>query len=153
MKRKFSLSGNTVDTTAASTDITADSRSNHDPACTPSSAPLVETVEDDDSSIDSPSMPNLRVHHPSSDSNSIDSDSSSRTPIHVSPSTSQAFAPSLQRYTFEHITAHAGPLRRSHKKYLGSAFNLKVLWSTGVSTWEPLDAFFQDAPQDIAAYV
>ena len=27
-----------------------------------------------------------------------------------------------------------------------------MLWSTGVSTWEPLDTFFQDAPQDIANY-
>ena len=43
-------------------------------------------------------------------------------------------------------------MRCGHKKYLGSAFNLKILWSTGFSTWEPLDAFFQDAPQDVADY-
>ena len=117
---------------------------------TPSPAPTVETVEEDDSSIDPPSLPDLRVHHPSSDSDS-DNDSS-HTPAHVPQSAFQAFAPLSQRHSFEHVTAHIGPLRRGHKKYLGSAFNLKTLWSTGVSTWEPLDAFFQDAPQDVADY-
>ena len=92
--------GNAMDTTAASADVTADLGSDHDPAHTPSSAPLVETVECDDSSIDSPSMPDLRVHHPSSDSNSINSDSSSCAPTHVSPSASQAFAPSFAKTHF-----------------------------------------------------
>ena len=144
--------GNATDTTTATADVTLDQGSNHDPVPTPSSAPLAATVEDDDSLIDSPSMPNLRVHHPTSDSDSDDNYSTSRTSVPVSPSASQAFAPSSQRYTFDPITAHTGPLRRGHKKYLGSAFNLKVLWFTGVSTWEPLDTFFQDAPQDVANY-
>ena len=92
----------------------------------PTSASLVETIEDDNSSLDSP--------------------------VYASPSVSQAFAPSSQWCTFERITAHTGPLRCSHKRYLGSAFNLKALWSTGVSTWEPLDTFFQDTPRDVAIY-
>ena len=145
-----SENGNVTDTTAACMDVTTDPGSDHDPVHAPSSAPLVETIEDDDSSMDSPNVPDLRVHHPLSDSNSIDSNSTSHTPTHVSPSASQAFAPSLQRCTFEHITAHAGPLRHGQKKYLGSDFNLKVLWSAGVSAWEPLNTFFQDATQDVA---
>ena len=88
--------GNTADATAASTDVTLDWSSNHDPVNAPSSARLVETVEDDDSSVDSPSMPNLRFHHPSSDSDSDNSETASQTSVHISPSESQAFAPSLQ---------------------------------------------------------
>ena len=90
-----SENGNVTDTTAACTDVTTDPGSDHDPVHAPSSAPLVETIEDEDSSIDSPSMPNLRVHHPSSDSDSVNSNSTSHTPMHASPSASQAFAPSF----------------------------------------------------------
>ena len=57
--------GNDTDATAASVDVTADSGFDHDPKHAPFSAPLVETVEDDDSSIDSPNVPDLRVHYPS----------------------------------------------------------------------------------------
>ena len=145
--------GSATDTTATSTDISSDPSSNHDLVNVPSSAPLVQTVKDGNSFLDSPSMPNLRVHHPSSDSDSDNNNSASRTPAHISPSVSQAFDPSSQRHTFKRIAAHTGPLMHSHKKYLGSAFNLKVLWSAGVSTWETLDTFFQDAPQDVANYV
>ena len=69
--------GNATDATAVSTDATSDPSSNHYPVSTPSSIPLVETVADDDSSLEPPSMPNLRVYHPSSDSDSDDSDSAS----------------------------------------------------------------------------
>ena len=86
----------TTDTTAASTNNAANSESKHDLTFIPSSAPAVETIEEDDSSIDPPSMPDLRVHHPSSDS---DSDkNSSHTPVHVPPSASQAF-PRLRNNT------------------------------------------------------
>ena len=88
--------GNTMDTTAASTNATSDLSSNCDPVNASSSAPLVETVEDDDSSLNLPSMPDLRVHHPSSDSDSDDSDSASQPSAHVPPSASQASAPLLQ---------------------------------------------------------
>ena len=69
--------GNTTDATAASADVILDPSSNHDPVNAPSSTPLVEAVKDDDSSLDSPSMPDLRVHHPSSYSDSDNSDSAS----------------------------------------------------------------------------
>ena len=88
--------GDTTDATAASTDLTMDSGSNYDSTHVPSSAPIVEIIEENDSSIDPPSMPDLRVHHPSSDSDSDENEPSSCTPVHVSPSASQAFAPSLQ---------------------------------------------------------
>ena len=116
------------------------------------SAPTCGDCQDDDSFPNFPSMPNLRVHHPFSDSDSDNTDSAYQPSLHASPSVSQDFAPFLQRHTFKRITTHAGPLRYGHKRHLGSAFNLKVLWSTGVSTQEPLDTFFQDAPQDVANY-
>ena len=72
--------GDTTDITAASTDIATDSGSKHGLTYIPSSPPIVETIEEDDSSVDSPSMPDLGVHHPSSDSDSGESDSSSCTP-------------------------------------------------------------------------
>ena len=105
--------------TSAGTDTPTDPGSDHDPKRTPSPAP---TVEEDDSSMDPPSLPDLSVHHPSSDSDS--DDDSPHTTAHVPRSASQAFAPSSQRYSFERITAHAGPLRRGHKKYLGLALPL-----------------------------
>ena len=89
--------GNATDATAASTNTTSDSSSDHDPVnASSSAAPFVETVKDDDSSLNSSSMPNLRVHHPSSDSDSDNSDSASQPSVHVPPSASQAFAPSSQ---------------------------------------------------------
>ena len=121
--------------------------------CIPQNVPPValfaETVKDDNSLLDFPNMPGLRVHHPSTDSNSEDSKSTFCFLTCVSPSALQSFAPLLQWCTFEHITAHTGPLWCGHKKCLRSAFNLKELWSTGSFTWEPLDAFFQDAPEDV----
>ena len=112
-RKKLSVSATskddvTADTTAASTNNATHSESKHDLTSIPSSAPTVETVEEDDSSIDPPSLPDLSVHHPSSDSDS--GDDSSHTPVHVPRSASQAFAPSSQRYSFERITAHIGPL-------------------------------------------
>ena len=89
--------GNATDATAASTNTTSDSSSDHDPVnASSSAAPFVETVKDDDSSLNSSSMPNLRVHRPSSDSDSDNSDSASQPSVHVPPSASQAFAPSSQ---------------------------------------------------------
>ena len=88
--------GNTMDTTAASTNATSDLSSNCGPVNASSSAPLVETVEDDDSCLDSPSMPDLRICHPLSDSDSDHCDSAFQPSTHVSLNASQAFAPSLQ---------------------------------------------------------
>ena len=76
----------------ASTDIPMDPGSDHDSTHTPSPAPTVETIEEDDSSIDPPSLPDLRVHHSLSDSDSADN--SSHDLAHVPRSASQAFAPS-----------------------------------------------------------
>ena len=47
---------------------------------------------------------------------------------------------------------HEGPLARSHKRFLGCPWNLKVLWSTQETTWEPLDRIFEDAPFEVVQY-
>ena len=88
--------GNATDTTAASTDATSDFNYDCNPVHAWSSAPLVETVEDDDSCLDSPSMPDLRIYHPLSDSDSDHCDSAFQPSTHVSLNASQAFAPSLR---------------------------------------------------------
>ena len=57
-----------------------------------------------------------------------------------------------QTYMFEKIEAHQGPLDKSHKRYLGCPFNLKIRWSTGETTWEPLQNIFEDSPDDVVEY-
>ena len=65
-RKKLSVSvtpknGDATDATVASVDLTTDSGSNYDSTHVSSSAPTVETIEEDDSSIDPPSMPDLSV--------------------------------------------------------------------------------------------
>ena len=57
-----------------------------------------------------------------------------------------------QKYVFERITAHQGPLQRSDKRFKGSRFNLKIKWDNGQTTWEPYEHIFQDAPAAVIAY-
>ena len=61
-------------------------------------------------------------------------------------------APSSATYQFEKIVAHQGPISRTDKRYKGEPFNLKILWSTRQTTWEPLSVFFEDQPDEVAAY-
>ena len=79
--------------------------------------------------------------------------SPSRPPSTSIPATTVPRASSQQTYTFEKILNHRGPLKRGMKGYLGSAFNLHILWSTGQKTWEPLHTILEDAPDDVRAYV
>ena len=100
----------------------------------------------DDSSVQSKTRPRVSTVEEHDDEFSIASDSFS----HTRPTT--PIVPTDQEYTFERIVTHEGPLRRGHKKYLGSTFNLKILWSTGATTWEPLDVIFEDAPDAVVEY-
>ena len=61
-------------------------------------------------------------------------------------------SPSGQHYTFTRILTHEGPITRSHKRFRGSAWNLKILWSTQETTWEPLHLIFEDAPLEVVQY-
>ena len=56
--------GNPTDTTTTSTDAASDSNNDCNPVNALASTPIVETVQDDDSSLDSPSMPDFRVPQP-----------------------------------------------------------------------------------------
>ena len=56
------------------------------------------------------------------------------------------------RYSFERIMAHEGPLHIRHKRCKGAKFNLKIRWSNGQTSWEPLPNFFDDQPHEVAEY-
>ena len=61
--------------------------------------------------------------------------------------------PSPERYTFTKIVTHQGPISPSDaKRYKGCPFNLKILWSTGQTTWEPLSNIFEDNPDSVVEY-
>ncbi len=130
--------GDTSDTSATST-------------TTLGTTPKVTTVPDDDSSIGTLPAPSS-VPLPETVTTDTEDENSSADISPRSKSATQSFTAPSQRYTFERIVAHEGPLRPGRKRYLGSPFNVKVLWSTGTTTWEPLDRFFHDAPEDVADY-
>jgi hypothetical protein len=67
-------------------------------------------------------------------------------------SSPQVVTSTSQKYTLEKLVAHQGPLIATDKRYLGSPFNLKVKWSTGQTTWEPLHVLFQDVPRMVVEY-
>ena len=60
--------------------------------------------------------------------------------------------PSDELWSVEKIMAHQGPLERSDRRYRGDTFNLKILWSTKETTWEPLSTFFEDQPEMVVEY-
>lgn len=98
-----------------------------------SDAPLVETVDEDtDSVLESQTPPQQASSHKKSSPLPAPADS--------------------QLYTFEKIMTHEGPLSRDHKRFKGSRFNLKILWSTKQTTWEPMENIFETAPDDVIDY-
>ena len=60
--------------------------------------------------------------------------------------------PSDETWTVEKVLSHQGPLQRSDRRFIGDVFNLKILWSTGETTWEPLSTFFEDQPEMVVEY-
>ena len=90
----------------------------------PPSRPVVETVDDS-----------------ADDDSAVDS-----SPAPYRPS------PSPETYFFKKILAHQGPIPRTDKRFKGESFNLKILWSTNETTWEPLSFFFEDQPEETVEY-
>ncbi len=55
-------------------------------------------------------------------------------------------------WRFQEIIAHEGPLRPEDPSYNGSLYNVKVLWSDGATTYEPLSVMGADDPVTCAVY-
>jgi len=55
-------------------------------------------------------------------------------------------------WSFQEIVAHEGPLRSTDPSYNGSLYNVKVLWSDGSTTYEPLNVIAADDPVTCALY-
>ena len=88
---------------------------------------------------------------PSDVANATPADAPSPSPAcSDSPPTTQSELD--ESFSFETVTTHQGPLHTTDKKYCGHPYSLKVKWSTGEMTWEPLDRTFEDAPDEVLAY-
>jgi hypothetical protein len=55
-------------------------------------------------------------------------------------------------WTFKDVLRHRDPLKKSHKDYKGSLYNVLLLWDNGSETYEPLDMDIKDDPATLAAY-
>jgi len=55
-------------------------------------------------------------------------------------------------WMFKEIIDHQWPLKPGHKDYLGSKWNLKVLWEDNSTTWELLIVISKDDPVSCATY-
>ena len=55
-------------------------------------------------------------------------------------------------FKFREISDHSDPLKPSDPMYMGSTYNVKVLWEDGTSTWEPLGEMIACDPATMAAY-
>ena len=55
-------------------------------------------------------------------------------------------------WKFKKITAHEGPLIKTHPQYKGSFYNIMVEWDTGEITSEPLAIIAADDPVSCALY-
>jgi hypothetical protein len=55
-------------------------------------------------------------------------------------------------WKYKHITAHEGPLERSHQNYKGSKFNVMMEWENGEITTKPLSIIAADNHVSCAIY-
>ena len=55
-------------------------------------------------------------------------------------------------WTFKEIIGHTGPLKPSDKEWMGSGYNVRVLWEDNTVTEEPLKTFAKDDPVSVAEY-
>ena len=118
-------------------------------------SPIVETIpeDSDDESLGPP--PLYEDDDSSDDGSSVSSGSlpDISTPDVSNPPLDLPEDPlDSERYTFKRIVTHEGPLQRSHKRYKGTPFNLKIEWSTNTTTWEPYDRVFEDDPHSVISY-
>ena len=51
-----------------------------------------------------------------------------------------------ERYRFRAIIAHQGPLLASDPDWIGSIYNVQVVWETGEITFDPLSIIAADDP-------
>ena len=58
----------------------------------------------------------------------------------------------MELFTFSEVLEHEGPLLPSHQRYMGSSCNVKVKWTDGSITWEPLAMMITSDPVTLAAY-
>ena len=54
-------------------------------------------------------------------------------------------------WKFEKVLAHK-KVSLTHKKYLGSSYNVCILWENGEKTWEPLSFMASQDPVTLAIY-
>ena len=55
-------------------------------------------------------------------------------------------------YTFQEILDYQGPLKKNDPMYMGSSYNVKVLWTDGSITWEPLSVMMKSDPVTLAQF-
>ena len=55
-------------------------------------------------------------------------------------------------FTFREVLGHQGPLKKSNSNYMGSLYNVKILWEDGLETWEPLGTMIAGDPITLATY-
>ena len=55
-------------------------------------------------------------------------------------------------YTYEEIVSHQGPLQPADKDYKGSKYNVKITWTDGTTSFEPLCQVVRDDPVGAAQY-
>ena len=55
-------------------------------------------------------------------------------------------------WTFQDVLEHQGPLKPEDPRYKGSSYNVKIAWSDGSETWEPLSMMIKTDPATMAAY-
>ena len=55
-------------------------------------------------------------------------------------------------WKFKRISAHHGPLERTHPHYNGSRYNVKIKWENGEITNKPLDMIAKDDLVTCAVY-
>ena len=55
-------------------------------------------------------------------------------------------------WIYKAILDHEGPLSSDHPRHQGSAYNVKVQWEDGSTTWEPIATLRSDDPVTLAEY-
>jgi hypothetical protein len=58
----------------------------------------------------------------------------------------------IDKWAFQSILDHQGPLRASDPDYKGSSYNVLVHWEDGSKTWEPLNMIAKDDGFTVAKY-
>ena len=57
-----------------------------------------------------------------------------------------------KHWTFKKILSHVGPIKPTDENYMGSQYNVKVLWEDNSITDEPLKIIAKDNPITVAIY-